>query len=138
MQRATILPSAASVALPYFSTFSHKGQDILKKVTEQKMCILISVQFLPEKLLILRRIQRDIVINVKTPLFKVFVILILIKLEFFRQIFEKSTNIKFYQKPYSGRRVVPCGITDGRTDMSKLIVAFCNSANVPNKMSVFC
>jgi hypothetical protein len=138
MQRAAILPSAASVALPYFSTFSHKRQDILKKATEQKMYILISVQFLPEKLLILRRIQRDIVINVKTPLFKVFVILILIKLEFFRQIFEKGTNIKFYQNSYSGSRVVPCGITDGRIDMSKLIVAFCNSANVPNKMSVFC
>jgi hypothetical protein len=37
-----------------------------KKVTEHKMCVLVSLQLLFETFLILRRIQRDITINVKT------------------------------------------------------------------------
>ena len=53
------------------------------------------------------------------------------KLEFSRQIFEKVSNIKFHQNPSSGSRVVPCG----RTDMTKLIVAFRNFANAPKKES---
>jgi hypothetical protein len=34
------------------------------------------------------------------------------KLEFSRQIFEKYSNIKFYENPFSGSGVVPCGQTD--------------------------
>jgi hypothetical protein len=52
---------------------------------------------------------------------------ILMKLDFSRQIFEKSSNIKFQENPSCGNRVVPCG----RTDMTKLTVAFSNFANVP-------
>jgi len=36
----------------------------------------------------------------------------LMKLEFFGQIFEKFSNIKFHENPSSGSRVVPCGQTD--------------------------
>jgi len=42
------------------------------------------------------------------------------------QIFESYSNIKFHENPSSGSRVVPCAQMDGRTDMTKLIVAFCN------------
>jgi hypothetical protein len=49
------------------------------------------------------------------------------KLEFSRQIFEKSLNIKFNQNPFSRSRAVLCG----RTDMTKLIVAFRNLGNAP-------
>jgi hypothetical protein len=38
------------------------------------------------------------------------------KLEFSQQIFEKVSNIKFNENPYSGSRIVP----DGRTKMMKL------------------
>jgi hypothetical protein len=38
--------------------------------------------------------------------------------------------MKFYKIPSSGSRVVPCGQTDGRTDMTKIIVAFHNFAKV--------
>jgi hypothetical protein len=53
-------------------------------------------------------------------------------LEFSRQIYETYSNIKCHENPYSGSRAVPCGGTDGRTDMTKLIVGFCNFANASN------
>ena len=49
--------------------------------------------------------------------------------EFSGQVFEKRSNIKFHQDPSIGCRVIPCGQTDGQTDMTKLIVAFRNFAN---------
>ena len=54
---------------------------------------------------------------------------ILMKLEFSRQISEKSSNIKFDQNPFSGSQVVPCGRTD--TDVMKLKVAFRNFGHAP-------
>jgi hypothetical protein len=56
---------------------------------------------------------------------------ILLKLELPWQIFEKYSNIKFNENLSSGSRVVPFGETDGRADMTKLIVAFHNFANAP-------
>jgi hypothetical protein len=53
------------------------------------------------------------------------------KLEFSQQVFEKSSNIKFYKNPSSGSRVVPCRQTDVQTDMIKLIAVFRNSMNTP-------
>jgi len=50
------------------------------------------------------------------------------KLAFSRQILEKYSNMNVHTNPSSDSRVVPCGQTDGRTDMMKLIVAFRNSA----------
>jgi hypothetical protein len=42
-------------------------------------------------------------------------------------------NMVIYENPPSGSRVVPCGQTDGWTDMTKLIVAFRNFENAPEK-----
>jgi hypothetical protein len=39
--------------------------------------------------------------------------------------------MKFYENQSRRSRVVPCGQTDGWTDMTKLIVAFRNFANAP-------
>jgi hypothetical protein len=47
-----------------FSTLSHKRHDFREKVIEHKMCVLISLQLSPETFVILRRIWRDIIINV--------------------------------------------------------------------------
>jgi hypothetical protein len=62
------------------------------------------------------------------------------KLEFSRQIFGKSLNIKFHQNTSSGSRVVPCGQTDGRTDgrtdITKLIVVFRNFSNALKKTDI--
>jgi len=48
-----------------------------------------------------------------------------------KQIFEKHSNIKFYENSSSGSRVVPCGKADRLADMKKLIVAFLSFANAP-------
>jgi hypothetical protein len=51
--------------------------------------------------------------------------------------FRKNSNIKFYQNPSGGSRVVPYGETDGRTegqtDITKLILAFRNFSKVPDE-----
>jgi hypothetical protein len=55
-------------------------------------------------------------------------------------IFEKYSNVNFYENLSSRSRVVPCGLskrrTDGWADMAKLIVAFRDFANVLNKNSL--
>jgi len=56
------------------------------------------------------------------------------KLELFRQIFEKYCNIKFHENPFSASRIVLCGRKDRWTDMMKLIVAFHNVTNAPKKV----
>jgi len=39
------------------------------------------------------------------------------KTEFSQQFFDKYSYIKFHENPSSGGRDVPCGQTDGRTDI---------------------
>jgi hypothetical protein len=61
--RRFILSPAASLAVPYFSTLSHKRYDFRKKkITEYEMRVLIFSANLYETFLVLRRIQRDITI----------------------------------------------------------------------------
>ena len=55
------------------------------------------------------------------------------KLEFYRQIFEKSSNIKVHENSSSWRRVVHA---DGRTDVTMLIVAFRNFADAPKNRAI--
>ena len=85
---------------------------------------------LPEAYLILRRTERAMIINVYWSSSLVPDILVS-ELEFSLQILEKCTNIKFHENPSSGSRVVPCGMADRDTDMTKLIVAFRNVSQSP-------
>jgi len=54
---------------------------------------------------------------------------VLMELEFYRQILEECSNIKFHES-----RVVPCGQTD--INMTKPTFAFCNFANAPKKYRI--
>ena len=58
------------------------------------------------------------------------------KLEYFRQVLEKYSKMKFHENPSNGSRVVPCGQTDWQTAMKKPIVAFLNYANAPNQQYI--
>jgi hypothetical protein len=62
--RLIILLCVVCLVVPYFSALSHKRHDFREKVIEHKMCVLILSTTLSEAFLILRRIQRDITINV--------------------------------------------------------------------------
>ena len=44
---------------------------------------------------------------------------------------EKYTNVNFHENLSSESRVIPYGQTDGQTDVTKVTVAFLNSANAP-------
>jgi hypothetical protein len=94
----------------------------------------VSLQLLSQTFLILRRIERDRIINVYWCSCKVILVKILMKLDFPRQIYEKYSNIKFHENPSSGSWVVICG--HRRPDMAKLIVAFRNFAVAPKNNSV--
>jgi hypothetical protein len=76
--RRIILSCVASLAPPHFSTLAHKRHDFRKNVIEHKMCVLIfSTKLFSETFLIMRRIQRDTIINVHKSSCKVPVILVI-------------------------------------------------------------
>jgi len=57
------------------------------------------------------------------------------KFQFSQNIFEKCSNIEFYENPSSGNHVLLCGQAEGQTgkltNMTKLLVAFRNFINLP-------
>jgi hypothetical protein len=58
-----ILSFVACAALQIVSTLPHKRNNFRKKVTEHKMCVLISLELLIVPFLILRRTERDVIKN---------------------------------------------------------------------------
>ena len=118
----------ACPSLKKFST-SHKRQDFRKKLLKTKCVLIFSVTFVctishSKKKWARYDKKMYIGLNVKCP----FSCLILMKLEFSQQIFEKSPNIKFHVNPSSRNRVVHA---DGRTGMTELIAVFRNFSNAP-------
>ena len=97
MKCACIISSTMTYpALLHFSTLFHERHDFRKEVIERRM-FRFHLLLLSATLLILRRTQRDMVINVHWSSCKVPVILA--KLAFYRQILEKYSNIKCYENP---------------------------------------
>jgi len=63
----------------------------------------------------------------------------LIKLEFYRKIFEKYSNVKFHENPSIGSGFVPCGRADRQTNDEAIIrlLQFCERAyKVQNNMVI--
>jgi len=84
-----------------------------KKVTEHKMCVLIfSATFVWTISHSKKNWERNDKKCMLVFMYRCYSCQILIQLEFSRQIFEKSSNIRFNKNPPSGSRVVPCGRTD--------------------------
>jgi hypothetical protein len=93
--RRIILSSVACLAVPYFSTLSHKRHDFRGKNLLNIKCVFwFCLQILYEILLILRRIERDIIINVHRSSCKVSVIVVRFQWKF---VSTDSRKILIYQ-----------------------------------------
>jgi len=111
------------------------------KNTQTQNVFCFALQHLSETFLILRRIQRDIIILLLSYMCIVVHVQYPIFLSgfnetcFFSSIFEKYSNVSFRKRKSSGSGVVPRGRMGGRTDMTKLIVAFLSFVKVPDNES---
>jgi len=83
-----ILSSVACLVLPFFfPTLSHKRHYIREKLLNTKMCVFtFSTTFVYSYQIFMQR-------------------------ESSPQISDKDSNTKFHKNPFSGSRVVPCGMT---------------------------
>jgi hypothetical protein len=120
-----ILSSVACQVVPCTSELSHNRHDFRgggegDTLMKTKCVFWIPLKILSERFLILRRIWRDISVNVRRSPCRVPSFLSGFNIDWI-------SNIKFHKNPSSGSQVVPWG----RTDMTKLIVAFLNFANAP-------
>jgi hypothetical protein len=73
-----ILSSDASLAVPHFSTFPHTGKIFGNKLLN-KNCVFILSEILSKMVLILRRIQQGMTVNVHMSSRKVFIILVILQ-----------------------------------------------------------
>jgi len=122
--------------VPRSTTFFHiisQTAQFSKKIPEHKMCIWFYVHILPETFFLLRSFEQNMSKNVRLSSCTVPFILewLLWNLSFMDNLKKKFSNIRFHENLSSGRWVVPCRQTDGWTDMTKLIVAFCNLVKAP-------
>lgn len=98
-----------------FVTLFHKWHKIPESFMEPTMWVLIFSTILSETLLILRRVQKNIMNAHISSSCKLPDILDILKIEYSWRIFENPSNIKFRENPTSRIRVVPCQDTDRQT-----------------------
>jgi len=126
-------PCCYLLPVPLYNIFPHyhtKGTIFEKKLLNIKSVFWFSLQALSETFFVLRRSERDIIINVHKSSSKVTPMLVRLYWNLnSRKIFEKYSHIKFNENPFSVGIVGPCGKRDGWTDMTTLGVAFRNFSN---------
>jgi len=108
-----------------FPTLSHKRRNFLKKKknTQHRIVFPFCLQNFSEAFLILRKIQCDIMTNVHRSSCTVPLFLSDIN-EYWNFLtdFQKIFKVKCHENLTGGRRAVPRGGADGRTDMTKVTV----------------
>jgi hypothetical protein len=119
-----------------FPHYLINGMIFEKKVIEHKMCVLIFSTVLSHTFLIPRRNERDMIKNLPNSSYKLPAILVNFSLNLdILDRFLKNPQISDFIK------ILPVGAelfhADGRTDTTKLIVAFRNFA-ISQKNSTFC
>ena len=115
----------------YFSTLSHKRHDFQGKKLLKIKCVLISSTAFVwytshSKKNWARNDPQSVLVFMRSSCYSC---QILMKLEFFRLIFEKYSIINFHENPSSGSHAVPCE----QTDETQLLVALRYFANTPKK-----
>jgi hypothetical protein len=127
-----ILSSVACLVLPDFFRLTNKQQVFFFGGGGILKCVFwFTLQILSEMFIILRRNERDGIINVHRSSHKVPDILVRLQrnLNFLNKSSEKFSNIELHENPYTGSQVVTCR----RTDMTALINAFRNFAKAPKE-----
>jgi len=133
--RCIILTSEACLAVPYLSTISHKRYGFRENVTEHKMCVLIFSTILSQIFLVLRRIQRDIIINLNRSSCTVPVVLARLQrnLKFFDRLSGNTEIRNFKEIRQVGAELFHM---DGETDVMKLVVTFLSFTNAPKEICI--
>jgi hypothetical protein len=100
-----------------FPLYLINGTIFGNKLLNTKCVLCFYLQLLSETFLTVRKIQRDVVINMRTSSYKLSVILGIFKWNLnFMNRFSKKVNIGFNKNLFSESRVVPCGRTDEQID----------------------
>ena len=109
-----ILSPVACLALPHFSTFSHKRNDFFEKVTEDKISFHFSLRLMFDIFLIVRRYQRDCDMNVHRS--SCYTCQLLMKLGIFPDRLSKNIQASNFMKSRPvGAKLLHA---DGQTDMT--------------------
>jgi hypothetical protein len=74
--RHILLAPVVCLAVPYFSTIFHKWHSFRENVTQLKMCVLIFSTTLSEIFLIIRRTERNMILNARRSLRRLSAILL--------------------------------------------------------------
>ena len=121
-----ILLSVACPAPQGLSTQSHKGHNFRRKLLSIKCEFWFYLQFCLKTFFYSKKNLGVTIKNVYRSSCEESLIFCQVstKLKFSRQIFEKYSNIRFIKNLSRGNRTFACGETDGRTDMTWLIVVF--------------
>ena len=109
-----------------------------EKLLNIKCVFWFSLQLLSETFLTLRRIQRDMFINVHTSPCNVPVLLVkyLFKFDFLHRFLKTYSNTKFNENPSIRSRVFYFFHEDRQTNVTKLIFAFYNFENAPKSQKL--
>jgi hypothetical protein len=135
---------------PYniFPHFPINGTIFERKLPNTKCVFLFSPQLLSKIFLILRTTARGRIKIVhwswcEVPLFCIGLDVkcrysgqVERNLKFLDRFSKKNSNTKFHYNPGKGSQVVPCGRTEGRTDMTKIIAAFRKFVKAPKNETV--